>query len=118
MNPNWYLLPHERRFGNFVLKRQQTLPDTPGSLRFQQGYGPDGIRLTGAGLVDVIPAGVIGLTGATMHAFSHAGGILVLLYCLIGIGLASAFLSIARFLQAGYAGRVFRNGRPFPGRWD
>ena len=109
-----YLLPYERREAAKTLKGQQAHATAPAVEQLQQNYGPEGNVLLSAARSGRIYAFPFVLTG-TLLVFVTAGSgpIAFAGYALLAIAIAMALLGVARGVQAGRAGRRYRDGRPF-----
>lgn len=108
-----HLLPPERWFAEFILKRQRT-HRTPAILRLEENYGPDGIALMAAALTSGLSGALIGCTGIVLLFLSGGRGApLTAGYCLLVIGILLEIPAMVRAAQGVHAGRRFRGDRPF-----
>ena len=111
--PGPRLLPHERLFAGWILRRQRS-HRTAAIERAEANYGPSGIALMAASLSTALPASAITITGIVLLFVSRAEGVLgAVAYVLICVGGTVALMAAVRALQAGRTGRAFRGDQPF-----
>jgi len=108
--PRHRLLPHERWLADAGARRGPA-PQGSDRWRMQQNYGPEGLALVQAGFANLGPGWLIAIAGIVLQ-FIGAGGS-TLADILIGIGLIIMVAGLVRYIQAGRAGRIYRNGRAF-----
>jgi hypothetical protein len=77
----------------------------------QQNYGPEGLALLQAGFANLGPGFLITMAGVLLQ-FLAAGGSAVANYLAVA-GVLIMLAGIMRYIQAGRAGRIYRNDRPF-----
>jgi hypothetical protein len=107
-------LPHERSTVQRTLARHEAHPNNALVHRLQQNYGPDGVVLFAAGRAGQGFGSAIGVSGGLVLIASRAQGAgAVVGYALLALGIAFAALGFYRYIQAGLAGKRFRNGRQF-----
>lgn len=99
------LLPHERWAARYVAR--QSAPQGSMRWRKQQNYGPDGVTLLSASQADLV-AGIVAVwIGVGLGLLTVIG------WYIFGIGMFVLLVGLSRSIQAGRAGRRYRNGRPF-----
>ena len=99
----------ERRFASFVAERQRT-HQTPPVGRLQQNYGPRGIALGSAAILNGLTGSVIGCLGLLLLFVTHGSASA---YLLLALAVLVEFPAMTRAIQGIYAGRQFRGERPF-----
>jgi hypothetical protein len=106
------LLPHERWFAAWFLRRQMTVRDA-GAVSDYQTLGPEGLALLGAGFATVIPGMLSCLVGIVVIVVSggHSPALTVG-KCLVALGVLLVLLGMARWGQAFVAGRRQRDRHP------
>jgi hypothetical protein len=106
------LLPYERRFADFMLRRQSR--PTGYQARLQQRFGPDGMLLYGAYLIDRVLGQACALAGIVLFMVFVILNVpwLPVPYVVMGAGLSALGLALVRIRQAVRAGRVFRSRSP------
>ena len=103
-----WLLPPERWFVLFALKRQRAHRTRP-ILELEQNYGPEGIALLAAGVAVGLCAGVFACLGITLLLLSaDRGPLLDWGYGFLCATAAAGCLGAIRGAQAGRAARRFR----------
>jgi hypothetical protein len=108
-----HLLPHERRFADWMLRRQQT-HRTASVAKMEANYGEDGMVLLGAALSSAFPASVVACGGIVLLFLSRDERALgPAAYTFMVLGAGAVLLSMIRTFQAARAGRLFRGDRPF-----
>jgi hypothetical protein len=100
------LLPHERWFVAIAARRQRQRI-SPRNALLQQGFGPEGMRLYGAALID----GMIGqavIIGSLLVMTALQTESWVVPYTPGGVGVLLLAFGLLRMRQARRAGRAFR----------
>ena len=111
-----HLLPPERWFAEFILRRQQT-HRTPAIIRMEHNYGREGIILFAAAIMTELLGGVVCAGGVLLLFVIGDSGSLP--YITIGVGALVIAFGMIRTVQGARIGRRFRGDRPFlkrPGR--
>jgi hypothetical protein len=108
-----YLLPHERWMADRNKRsRDSRHPLPPATVRNQQNYGPEGMRLIDAALANSLVVSVVCPAGAVAGGLQSVGVPFVMI-CLFAIGAPFFALALIRVVQCARAGRQFRGERPF-----
>jgi hypothetical protein len=106
-------LPYERWFAGYAVERQRTHPNAF-NLRMETNYGSEGIQLYWAAIADLILGWAISVIGVVLILVSIAVPALWPVSLGVpGLGVAVATICPIRLAQGSWAGRIYRDGRPY-----
>lgn len=106
------LLPHESRFAGMAQRRQGREPNAA-IVRGQQNYGPDGMLLMSATIIDSLIGSLLFFAGLVIALGFGEKSLGAVPLSLLGLGALSALVGLVRAVQCGRVGKAYRAGQPF-----